>query len=93
MALGDGEKLNRIEVLKSKLYSKSYPAKMEHRDGFSHPRKLDEPDSWQQDQAKPGYTEKVLMKSSIFKKFFIFSLIFFRVGARVCRLHVSWWQQ
>jgi hypothetical protein len=77
MALGDGERLNRIEELKNKLYSKNYPNKVEHRDGFSRARKLDVPDSWQQEQVKPGYTEKVFMKTSVFKKFFFFSLGFF----------------
>lgn len=77
MALGDGEKLNRIEELKTKLSSKSYPTRLEHRDSFSHLKKLDVPDAWEKEETIYNSPEKFFMKTSVFKKFFMFSLIFF----------------
>jgi hypothetical protein len=77
MSLGDREKLNRIEELKSKLSSRNYPIRAEHHDTFSHPRKLDVPDSWQKEETKYNSPEKFFMKTSIFKKFFLFSVGFF----------------
>ncbi len=72
----DKEKLNRIEELKSKLFSKNFPTKMEHRDSFTPPRRLDVPDAWSR---REFTTEagKFFQKTSIFKKFFFASLIFF----------------
>ncbi|HEV7702125.1 MAG TPA: hypothetical protein VGO63_01620 [Candidatus Paceibacterota bacterium] len=81
MALNDRNKLNRIEELKTKLFSKNYQTKIEHRDSFMRPNRPDVPDSWG-DVKKPesdglGYQEKFFMKTSRFKKFFIFSIVFF----------------
>lgn len=81
MALGDRNKLNRIEELKTKLFSKNYETRIEHRDMFMHPSRIDVPDSWGEVK-KPvddssSYEEKFFMKTSRFKKFFIFSIIFF----------------
>lgn len=70
------EKLNRIEELKSKLFSKNFPTKIEHRDDFTSPRRLDVPESWEKNNPAPGL-EKFFMKTSIFKKFFLFSMVFF----------------
>ena len=77
MSLGDSEKLNRIEELKTKLSSRNFPTKLEHRDTFSHLRKLDVPDSWQKEETKYNTPEKFFMKTSVFKKFFLFSVLFF----------------
>lgn len=75
----DRNKLNRIEELKSKLFSKNYQTKKEHWNNFLHQNKPQAPDSWgDKDGANPDYMqEKFLMKTSRFKKFFIFSLVFF----------------
>src|SRR3989338_7095685 len=80
MPLDDRNKLNRIEELKNKLLSKSYQTKIEHRDNFTHPDRREVPDSWEENgvpAAASDFMNKFFVKTSIFKKFFIFSIIFF----------------
>lgn len=76
MSLGQGEKLNRLEELKTKLSSRSYPERIEHRDSLSPLKKVDVADSWQIDGPKNN-SPKHLIKTSVFKKLFLFSVIFF----------------
>jgi len=78
MSTNDKNKLNRLEELKGKLFSKSYQTKIEHRDSFSHLNKRDVLDSWET-KGKKGLdsAERFFMKTSLFKKFFIFSVSFF----------------
>ena len=77
----DKNKLNRIEELKSKLFSKNYQTKIEHRDGFSYLRKKNVMDSWGAKQGTGVETEgKFFLKTSMFKKFFIFSVGFFAIA-------------
>lgn len=75
----DRNKLNRLEELKSKLFSKNFQTAMEHQDVFSHLYKKNEVlDSWQKkEKVGSDTTEKFFMKTSQFKKFFIFSVVFF----------------
>ncbi len=73
----DRDKLSKIEDLKSKLFSKNFHVQIEHRDNFSHSRDEGVLDSWKVDTADNGITQKFLMKTSLFKKFFIFSVVFF----------------
>jgi len=78
MSLGDGDKLNRIEELKNKLFNKNYQTKIEYHNSFPHFQKRDVMDVWgKKEDAELVSKEKFLMKTSIFKKFFIFSIIFF----------------
>ena len=81
MSLNDEDKLNRIEELKNKLFSKNYQTKIEHRNGFTRLNKKNVPDVWEssaKDEVDPtSYQEKFFMKTSIFKNFFIFSSVFF----------------
>ncbi len=81
MPLNDGDKLNRIEELKSKLFSKNYQTKIEHRDGFSHIKKVDIPDGWEKSKNiwnDPSFDQNnFFMRTPIFRSFFIFSSIFF----------------
>ncbi len=81
MPLNDRDKLNRIEELKGKLFSKNYQAKIEHRDNFTRFKRNDIPDVWEGgDKGGTDSTlsqDKFLMRTSIFKNFFIFSLVFF----------------
>ena len=71
-------KPNRLEDLKSKLFSKSYQNKIEHRDVFSSLLKNEISDSWQtKEKVESSIKGKFFMKTSKFKKFFIFSIIFF----------------
>lgn len=78
MSINDKNKLNRLEELKGKLFSKSYQTKVEHRDSFSSLNKKDVSDSWRtKGKAELDATEKFFMKTSLFKKFFIFSVSFF----------------
>ncbi|MFZ3011677.1 MAG: hypothetical protein WA060_01605 [Minisyncoccia bacterium] len=78
MSTNDKNKLNRLEELKGKLFSKSYQTKIEHRDNFSSLNKKDVSDSWKtKGKAELDATEKFFMKTSMFKKFFIFSVSFF----------------
>ncbi|MCX6751515.1 MAG: hypothetical protein NT161_01975 [Candidatus Nomurabacteria bacterium] len=74
----DRDKLNKIEELKSKLFNKDYQTKIEHRDSFPHFQKKEVMDSWEKKEtAEPNFREKFFMKTSMFKKFFIFSIVFF----------------
>ena len=78
MPLNDREKLNRIEELKTKLFNKNYQTKIEYRNSFPHFRREDVMDSWEKKEtAEPNFREKFFMKTSMFKKFFIFSIVFF----------------
>ena len=81
MPLNERDKLNRIEELKGKLFSKNYQTKIEHRDSFSHSDRKDIPDSWANGMKVgsgfPGSPDNFFMKTSMFKNFFFFSLAFF----------------
>ncbi|KKP88280.1 MAG: hypothetical protein UR91_C0022G0004 [Candidatus Nomurabacteria bacterium GW2011_GWC2_35_8] len=81
MLQNDGNKLNRIEELKSKLFSKNYQTKIEHRDGFSHLNKNNIPDVWDNGEKVGSGSfynrDNFFMKTPVFKKFFVFSLSFF----------------
>jgi hypothetical protein len=82
MPLNDGDKLNRIEELKAKLFSKNYQVKIEHRDRFMRANREDIPDAWESGK-KPGmnslgyYRDKFFTETPIFKNFFIGGLVFF----------------
>ena len=78
MAEGDRNKLNRIEELKRKLFSKNYKTEIEHRDSFTHLESSNVPDHWTvggEIVRKAG--DQLFVKTSVFKKFFLFSLGFF----------------
>jgi len=83
MPLNDRDQLNRIEELKGKLFSKNYQTKMGHSDKFTHFKRDDIPDAWEgegngTDSTNPPVNRSnFFMKTSMFKNFFIFSLIFF----------------
>jgi len=81
MPLNNRDKLNRIEELKSKLFSKNYQTRIEHRDSFTHSSKKDIPDAWnngRKSDTKPFYSREIFfMKTSMFKNFFLLSLAFF----------------
>jgi len=81
MPLDDRNSLNRVEELKSKLFSKNYKTQIEHRDVFSPVQKKEVVDSWADtDETIDATKEKFMMKTSFFKKFFIFSIIVFLVA-------------
>lgn len=80
MPLDDKNKLNRLEELKSKLFSKNYETRIEHRDGFSHTNKKEVLDSWSTDEEAEMGKNKFFMKTSMFKKLFIFSVVFFSLA-------------
>jgi hypothetical protein len=74
----DRNKLNRLEDLKSKLFSKNYQTKIEHRNVPFYSQGKDVSDSWSVDEKiNPKVKSKFFMKTSFFKKFFIFSIIVF----------------
>lgn len=78
MALEDENKLNRIEELKNKLFSKNYKTRIDHHDGFSHRETSRIPEDWHssmKDTIQSG--EKLFSTSSSFKTFFKFSVGFF----------------
>ncbi len=78
MPLDDRNNLNRLEDLKSKLFSKNYKTQIEHRDVFSPLPPKTVVDSWKVDETgSPTSGHKFFMKTSFFKKFFIFSIIIF----------------
>jgi len=80
MPIGDKERLNRLEELKSKLFSKTYKMPDLTHGGFSRGQKKDVPDSWNTKEEEVKTEEKFYMKTSMFKKFFIFSIIFFVIA-------------
>jgi hypothetical protein len=71
------DKLSKIEELKSKLFSKNFQPRIEHRDNFSHIENNDVRDSWTVKEDIANMSQTFLMKTSLFKKFFIFSVCFF----------------
>ena len=74
----DMNKLNRLEELKGKLFSKNYQTRIEHKDGFVHFPKKEVLDSWQKkENTDSDVKNNFFMKTSVFKKFFIFSIAFF----------------
>lgn len=78
MSLNDENKINRLEDLKSKLSRKNYKSITKHRDVYSMFSKRNVPDSWEEEEkANLGAGKSFFMKTSIFKKFFIFSIVFF----------------
>ena len=82
MPLDDRNKLNRVEELKNKLFSKDYHTRIEHRDGFSHLTKREVVDSWKTSKKTDSNIndeENFFMKTSVFRKFFLFSLAFFLI--------------
>ncbi len=75
------DKLNKIEQLKAKLFNKNYQTRVEHRDSFPHFQNKEVPDSWQKEGLRePEVKEQFFMQTSMFKKFFVFSLIFFTLA-------------
>jgi hypothetical protein len=74
----DRNKLNRIEELKSKLFSKTSNTHTGHRDSFSHPHNTDVPDAWaEKGEAFRNSSVNFFLKTSLLKKFFFFSVSFF----------------
>ena len=86
MPSNDQDKLNRVDELKSRLFSRNYQTKIENREQFTHPQKDDVPEVWEGGDGSmidpPNYFSsrgKFFTKTSMFKNFFIFSLVFFIV--------------
>ncbi|HEV7423751.1 MAG TPA: hypothetical protein VGO21_01020 [Candidatus Paceibacterota bacterium] len=81
MPLNDRDKLNRVEELKAKLFTKNYQTKIEHRDDFVRLEKKDIPETWENETRPESESffspRKFFMKTSVFKNFFIFSIAFF----------------
>ncbi|MCX6747672.1 MAG: hypothetical protein NTW98_01860 [Candidatus Nomurabacteria bacterium] len=77
----DKDKLNRLEELKRRLSNNSYKTKIEYYDNYSPEHHHDVPESWQDENKKPNDISQTTMKTSIFKKFFIFSIIFFLLAS------------
>ncbi|OGI63419.1 hypothetical protein A2914_00150 [Candidatus Nomurabacteria bacterium RIFCSPLOWO2_01_FULL_41_21] len=77
MSPHDKEKLNKLEELKNKLFSKNYQTKIEYRDSFSHTKRKEVPETWGNEKKEPVGVKKFFLKTSIFKKFFLFSVGFF----------------
>lgn len=76
MAEDEKEKLSKIEDLKSKLFSRGYVPRIEHYEAYRKPTES-VPDEWRHE---PPKADKPIMKNSIFKKFFIFSIIIFALS-------------
>ncbi len=76
----DPEKIDNIEELKRKLSSRGYNPGFGHRDSFKHVDNREVPDSWgDESKVDPevSYRDRFFMKTSVFKNFFIFSIVFF----------------
>jgi hypothetical protein len=77
----DRNKLNRIEDLKNKLFSKNFQTRPKHTDSFAYASKSNIPDSWQMNmKEKLQSGEQKFTKSTFFQKFFLFSIAFFVVA-------------
>ncbi len=73
------EKLHRLEDIKTKLFSKSFKSSRARRTGILHKREYDVPDTWKEEESE-DMSKKFFMKTSMFKKFFIFSIGFFVIA-------------
>jgi hypothetical protein len=74
----DKEKLGKLEELKSKLFSRNFQTHLEHRDSFTELPKKDVKDFWEEKEKKAtNVLEKFFTKQTVFKKFFIYSAVFF----------------
>ena len=71
------DKLDRVEELKNKLFNKNYRVRLEDRASFTRQKTKEVPDTWVEEKDKVGLDEKFFLKTSMFKKFFIFSIVFF----------------
>lgn len=71
-------KLNKIEEMKNRLFSKNFQTRPEHRDVFSKSDNREVMDSWvTKDNNTTQMTQNFFMHTSLFKRFFIYSLVFF----------------
>lgn len=77
MPRGEGLEPHKLEDLKSKLFSKNYKSGVEHHDGFSPMARKEVPDSWDEDENVAGLRNKIIAKTSMFKRIFIVSVVFF----------------
>ncbi len=73
----DGGKLNKIEEMKNRLFSKNFKTHIDRVDSFTHQNKSIVPDSWKTEEPKENMSDNFFVKTSLFKKFFVFSVIFF----------------
>ena len=71
------DKLDKVEELKNKLFNKSYKVGPVDRFSFTHRQTKDVPDSWVEEDGEESSPKNFFMKTSMFKKFFIFSIAFF----------------
>src|SRR3989344_1207906 len=75
-------KPHKLEDLKSRLFSKTYRNKLEYKDGFTSPLHKAVPDSWETgSNVATRLADKILTKTSLFKKIFIISVAFFTLSA------------
>ena len=72
--------MSKVEELKAKLFSKNWKTHTEPREHFSHHKTGEVMDSWAGDSAIMDYGQKFFMKTSLFKKLFVFSAIFFTLA-------------
>lgn len=75
--LDDKDKINKIEDLKSKLFSRNYETRVVHHEHFSQMNDVKVKDDWGDSlESNISKREQFFMQNSFFKKFFIFSIIF-----------------
>src|ERR1035437_8019547 len=74
----DKEKLNRLEDIKTKLFSKNYLPRIQRHDVFGYKFQKEVPESWKTEKGFDSESsQQFFMKTSMFKKFFIFAIVFF----------------
>ncbi|MCE9585373.1 hypothetical protein K8Q94_02005 [Candidatus Nomurabacteria bacterium] len=76
MLENDKGKLNRLEEMKVRLFSKGYKVHDPYHTSFSESKEIDVPDVWATEKQE-NTMNKFFMKTSMFKKFFMFSIGFF----------------
>ncbi len=76
MSNSEDDKLNRVENLKNKLFSRGYETISDHPDHFTHDKRKEVLDSWRNLNTMP-VMKNAKNRTSAFKKFFVFSVVFF----------------
>lgn len=74
------DKINRIEELKKRLFSKNEKLLRQKKPGVLHPSSYDVPESWNVLDIKTPPKRKFSLPPSIFKRIFLSSLIFFSLA-------------
>lgn len=80
MEENEKEKLHRLEDIKARLFSRDTGLLRAKRSGTLHEKHYDVPETWKDEGEQEKPLEKIFLQTSVFKKFFIFSVGFFALA-------------